>query len=384
MAVCLAMVAAGGMTGCQTLNKNKNAVASAENSEQGYYQDAMKELDKGHYTQASEALTNLRVFYPTGRYAEQALLDLMYVQFEAGEYENAIASAEQFIRLYPRNPQVSYAYYVRGVANMQGSSGGLNFVRLNQAQRDVSYLKVAFANFQELITKYPNSPYAADAAQRMLYIYNQIAEHELTIAKWYIKREAYVAAANRARWVFQYFPQSESTPEAIAILAYTNQKLGLTDLAQRYKTLLQINYPQWLNAQGQVKLSEARGNHHLLNKLTFGKLGRADDRPVVAESDYQGATKTQVIERAGSIRLPNVTLNQAPKSNETAGRSRKGINLGLGLPDESRNDAMGQSGNMGNARRSAWEVPSSVEPQQISNIRLNKPSDDVSSDAEEN
>ncbi|WP_227431006.1 outer membrane protein assembly factor BamD, partial [Psychrobacter sp. I-STPA6b] len=145
-----------------------------------------------------------RTFYPTGRYAEQALLDMMYAQFEINEYEAAANSSNQFISLYPSNPQVSYAYYVRGVANMQGSSEGIKLFPVNQAERDTAYYRLAFANFQELIGKYPNSPYAPDAAQRMIFIYNQFAESELNAANWYIEREAYVAAANRAKWVFQY------------------------------------------------------------------------------------------------------------------------------------------------------------------------------------
>ena len=119
------------LVGCQTFKnltggKDVDAVETAEKSEQAYYNDAITQIDKGRYTQAIEDLTNLRTFYPTGQYAEQALLDMMYAQYESGKYEMAAASAEQFIRLYPSNPQVSYAYYVRGVANMQGSSEVLN------------------------------------------------------------------------------------------------------------------------------------------------------------------------------------------------------------------------------------------------------------------
>ena len=230
------------LVGCQTFKnltggKDVDAVATAEKSEQGYYNDAIAQIDKGRYTQAIEDLNNLRTFYPTGQYAEQALLDVMYAQYESGKFEAAAASAEQFISLYPSNPQVSYAYYVRGVANMQGSSEGLKLFKLNQAERDTAYLRIAFANFQELINKYPNSPYAPDAAQRMTFIYNQFAESEMSAANWYVEREAYVAAVNRAKWVFQYYPLSESVPDALAVLAYSHEKLGLNDLANEYKTL---------------------------------------------------------------------------------------------------------------------------------------------------
>ena len=356
------------LVGCQTFKnltggKDVDAVATAEKSEQGYYNDAIAQIDKGRYTQAIEDLNNLRTFYPTGQYAEQALLDVMYAQYESGKFEAAAASAEQFISLYPSNPQVSYAYYVRGVANMQGSSEGLNLFKLNQAERDTAYLRIAFANFQELINKYPNSPYAPDAAQRMTFIYNQFAESEMSAANWYVEREAYVAAVNRAKWVFQYYPLSESVPDALAVLAYSHEKLGLNDLANEYKTLLQINYPNMLSADGRVKLNTKR-ERTLFNKLTFGQLNRFNKDTSVATGNYSGATKTQVIRNANQLRLPsdnaaaanaNAPLNMSPK------RANSGINVGLGLPEASTERVTSQS-STGDTAREAEVDPQNMNP----------------------
>ncbi|WP_201591215.1 outer membrane protein assembly factor BamD [Psychrobacter pulmonis] len=356
------------LVGCQTFKnltggKDVDAVATAEKSEQGYYNDAIAQIDKGRYTQAIEDLNNLRTFYPTGQYAEQALLDVMYAQYESGKFEAAAASAEQFISLYPSNPQVSYAYYVRGVANMQGSSEGLKLFKLNQAERDTAYLRIAFANFQELINKYPNSPYAPDAAQRMTFIYNQFAESEMSAANWYVEREAYVAAVNRAKWVFQYYPLSESVPDALAILAYSHEKLGLNDLANEYKTLLQINYPNMLSADGRVKLNTKR-ERTLFNKLTFGQLNRFNKDTSVATGNYSGATKTQVIRNANQLRLPsdnaaaanaNAPLNMSPK------RANSGINVGLGLPEASTERVTSQS-STGDTAREAEVDPQNMNP----------------------
>lgn len=358
------------LVGCQTFKnltggKDVDAVATAEKSEQGYYNDAIAQIDKGRYTQAIEDLTNLRTFYPTGQYAEQALLDVMYAQYESGKFEAAAASAEQFINLYPSNPQVSYAYYVRGVANMQGSSEGLKLFKLNQAERDTAYLRIAFANFQELINKYPNSPYAPDAAQRMTFIYNQFAESEMSAANWYVEREAYVAAVNRAKWVFQYYPLSESVPDALAVLAYSHEKLGLNDLANEYKTLLQINYPNMLSADGRVKLNTKR-ERTLFNKLTFGQLNRFNKDTSVATGNYSGATKTQVIRNANQLRLPsdnaaaantNAPLNMSPK------RANSGINVGLGLPEASTERVTSQSSTGDTAREA------DVDPQNMNPVR---------------
>lgn len=358
------------LVGCQTFKnltggKDVDAVATAEKSEQGYYNDAIAQIDKGRYTQAIEDLNNLRTFYPTGQYAEQALLDVMYAQYESGKFEAAAASAEQFISLYPSNPQVSYAYYVRGVANMQGSSEGLKLFKLNQAERDTAYLRIAFANFQELINKYPNSPYAPDAAQRMTFIYNQFAESEMSAANWYVEREAYVAAVNRAKWVFQYYPLSESVPDALAVLAYSHEKLGLNDLANEYKTLLQINYPNMLSADGRVKLNTKR-ERTLFNKLTFGQLNRFNKDTSVASGNYSGATKTQVIRNANQLRLPsdnaaaanaNAPLNMSPK------RANSGINVGLGLPEASTERVTSQSSTGDTAREA------DVDPQNMNPVR---------------
>jgi outer membrane protein assembly factor BamD len=353
------------LVGCQTFKNltggaDVDAVETAEKSEQGYYNDAIAQIDKGRYTQAIEDLTNLRTFYPTGQYAEQALLDIMYAQYESGKYEMAAASAEQFINLYPSNPQVSYAYYVRGVANMQGSSEGLKLFKLNQAERDTAYLRIAFANFQELINKYPNSPYTPDAAQRMTFIYNQFAESEMSAANWYIEREAYVAAVNRAKWVFQYYPLSESIPEAIAVLAYSHDKLGLTDLANEYKTLLQINYPNWLTNDGRVKL-ETKRDRTWLNKLTFGQLGRSSMQDTsVATGEYNGATKTQMIRNVNQLRLPSDNTTNAPAVNTSAVRNA-GINVGLGLPEASTERVTSQS-STGSTAREATVDPQNMNP----------------------
>ncbi len=355
------------LVGCQTFKnltgKDVDAVETAEKSEQSYYRDAITQIDKGRYTQAVEDLTNLRTFYPTGQYAEQALLDMMYAQYASGKYETAAASAEQFIRLYPTNPQVSYAYYVRGVANMQGSSEGIKLFKLNQAERDTAYLRIAFDNFQELINKYPNSPYAPDAAQRMTFIYNQFAQSELTAANWYIEREAYVAAVNRAKWVFQYYPLSESMPEAIAILAYSHQQLGLTDLAKEYKTLLQINYPNWLTSDGRVKLA-TKADRSWLNKLTFGQLGRASMKDVSsADGQYNGATKTQVIRAAAQLSLP-ASSAAAPTALSAVPARQKGINIGLGLPES----ATEQVSSQGSASAAAQEA-AAIDSQNVNPTR---------------
>lgn len=357
-------------TGCQTVKgvfgkgkKDDISATQARTTQQGYYSEAQNYIAKGSYARATATLKDLRTFYPAGEYAEQALLDQMYAEFQHGDYLDAVASAERFIQSYPSNPQIAYAYYVRGVANMQVANDGLSkYTNLNPAHQDMGYYRVAFANLQELIARYPNSQYAPDAALRLRYMYNLFAEHEMNIARWYIKRQAYVASANRAKWVFQYYPQSEATPEAIATLAYSYQQLGMTDTARQYQQLLAINYPQLLDRNGNVRLEDARTGSSWLNKATLGLLGQSAtnrDLSAIKPDATKTATKTQVIQpslqqqaaiqQAASLRLanadvapnaptatPNTNLPNTPaqEAEPVAPNPLDNINFGLGLPPD--------------------------------------------------
>lgn len=344
------------LTGCQStksgkfFGKNQEDITSfkAKNSEQGYYQEALTHIEKGNFAKAVATLNDLRTFYPAGEYSEQALLDLMYAQFQQGEYLDAVASSERFIQLYPTNPQIGYAYYVRGVANMQTASLGiLKYAKLNTAHRDTGYYKIAFNNFQELINKYPTSQYAPDSALRMQYIYNQLAESEMQIARWYIKRKAYLASANRAKWVFQYYPQSPAVPEAIATLAYNYDKLGMTDTAEQYKQLLKINYPNLLTSNGKVVLENSRSASDWLNKISLGVLGKSQKTQLNTTNEITRniaiATKPQIIQsvqQAMQLQLPSVSEpveeeneNVSETENKATETKSKKVNFGLDLPD---------------------------------------------------
>lgn len=313
------------LTGCSSLqlSKKSDVVAHATTTAQGYYQEAEAALAKGHHGIAKQALDNIRTFYPSDKYAEQALLDLIYVHYQLGDGEALTAASTQFLQLYPNSPHADYALYAQGVTHMQGSPKAGRFFKLDQSERDTAYLRLAFADFSNLVTRYPNSTYAADAALRMTDIYNQFAQHELNSAYWYVKRQAYVAAANRASGIFQYYPQSTAIPEAIAILAYSHEQLGMNDNANQYKTLLQINYPNYLTADGRVLLPKANIGlwQKTLNAISFGKLGRVNAVSLDGASRYQGATRTQTIQHAQSLRLPQaatgVNINFGSNSNPT-------------------------------------------------------------------
>ncbi|OOR89726.1 outer membrane protein assembly factor BamD [Moraxella bovis] len=327
------------LSGCSTLKgigkKDSEVVQSAEQSELGYYKTAQAALEKNRYNEAMSALNSLRTFYPTGQYAEQALLDLIYAQYRANDFELVTKSTAEFIRSYPTGRHVDYALYVQGVTNMGGAPKASRLFNLDQSQRDVSYLRLAFQDFSNLIKHFPNSAYAPDAAQRMRAIYNDFAEHELVAARWYVKRDAYVAAANRAKWVFQYFPQSDGVPEAIAILAHSNEQLGLTDTANQYKTLLQINYPQYLGANGQVNIGNSQSfAKKALSSISFGRFGRAKDTPTYQGGQYDGATRTQIITSAQALSLPQASPESADIATPKPADTRNTRRIGLGLPTD--------------------------------------------------
>lgn len=339
-----AVLAGSVLTGCASMSglfgtkKKDDVITTADKTEQQYYDYAQESIAKSHNNEAVIALNNIRTFYPTGRLAEQALLDLIYVQYQQGNYEAVTQSTAEYIRLYPTSRNIDYALYVQGVTNMNGAPKGPRLYRVNQAERNTAYLRLAFQDFQSLVNNYPNSTYAADAAQRMVAIYNALAENELVAARWYIKRDAMVAAANRAKWVFQYFPQSESVPEAVAILAYTNEQLGLTETSNEYKTLLQINYPQYLSNDGTVRLSGTGAKttaQKVLSAISFGKLGRASDAPAF-EGQYAGQTRTQSIRQAQALRLPETNESKIESSNNSLipENQRRLPNLNLGLPSD--------------------------------------------------
>lgn len=299
------------VSGCTTLKdaigKKDEVVATAEKSASAYYQDAQASLAKERYREAIIALTNVRTFYPSSSQAEQALLDLIYAQYQANDFEAVTQSTDEFIRSYPTSRHIDYALYTQGVTNMGGSPKASRLFKMDQSQRDTSWLRLAFNDFHALVSNFPNSPYAPDAAQRMIALYNDFAEHEMTAARWYIKRDAYLAATNRAKWVFQHYPQSEAVPEAIAILAYSYDKLGMTDTAKQYKTLLQINYPQYLSANGEVRLPNQGASSwgkRTLSMITLGKLGRNKDNFEAVSGNYTGETRTQVIRQAAGLSLP--------------------------------------------------------------------------------
>jgi outer membrane assembly lipoprotein YfiO len=209
------------------------------------YAEAAAELDSGSYKRAIELYEKLEARYPFGRYAMQAQLDVAYAYYRADEPEDALAAADRFIKLYPQNPYVDYAYYLKGIVNYNRSIGFLDrFIPTDASQRDPGSAMDAFKDFAVLVERFPNSKYAEDARQRMVYLRNNLAMNEVNVARYYMKRGAYLAAANRANYVIQHYQRTSAVDDALEVLIDAYRALGKDDLAADVKRVLDLNRQQ--------------------------------------------------------------------------------------------------------------------------------------------
>jgi outer membrane protein assembly factor BamD len=232
----------------------KDRDALDDRSASDLYAAAKRSLDGRNWDRAIYTYKTLQTRYPFGRYTEQSMLDLSYGYFKANEPENALSHLNRFIRTYPTHPNVDYAFYLKGVVNYEENLGFLE--RLMPARvrdRDQSSARDAFIDFSELIRRYPDSRYVADARQRMVFLRNNLAAYEVGVADYYLRREAYIAAANRARYSLETYPNTPENAEALAILHQAYTELNLPELADSAMIVLALNYPDHYYVLGQKK-----------------------------------------------------------------------------------------------------------------------------------
>ena len=195
------------------------------------YEEARTSLSNGSYTQAIDRFEQLVARYPFGTYAVQSQLMIIYAHYRAGQYESAIAAAERFQRMHPRNEHVAYTLYMSGVTRQaKGPSGMAAMLGVDETLRDPEPSRRAFSEFRELVEQYPDSEYADDARARMDEIRTELAAYELYVGRFYLEREAYIAAAKRAQTVTTRYPGTPAVPEAMRMLAEAYRGLGLTSL----------------------------------------------------------------------------------------------------------------------------------------------------------
>jgi outer membrane protein assembly factor BamD len=209
------------------------------------YAEAKDALDSGDYQKAIDMFETLEARYPFGRYAKQAQLDAAYAYYKFEEPDSAIAAAERFIKLHPKSPHVDYAYYLKGLANFdRGKTIISKVVPRDPSERDPTPMLRAFEDFSVIVKRYPDSRYADDARRRMIYLRNKLAQYELNVADYYMRRGAYVAAINRATYVLENYQGAQAIPQALKTLVRAYRKLGLNDLARDALRVLRANYPK--------------------------------------------------------------------------------------------------------------------------------------------
>ncbi len=211
-------------------------------SAQKFYNEASASMADGNYGDAAKYLEGLEARYPFGQYAMQAQMDVAYAYYKDGKPDAAIAAANRFIKLHPRNPHVDYAYYLKGLVNFNRNLGFIQrFVPVDTSQRDPRTTLNSFNDFAELARRFPDSEYSEDAISRMIYLRNNLAMHELHVARYYMKRGAHLAAANRAIVVIEKYQRTPAVGEALEILLKAYHELGLEGLSDDAIRVLALN-----------------------------------------------------------------------------------------------------------------------------------------------
>jgi outer membrane protein assembly factor BamD len=238
----LVIILLAGISSC-TYFKDKGDPTETWSAER-LYAEAKGALDSGNYSKAVEYYEKLEGRFPFGVYGQQALLDLAYAYYKNDNTDASISAAERFIKLNPQNAHVDYAYYLKGLANFNRGKGFVErYLPIDTSQRDPGSALTAFQDFSELLRLFPDSQYADDAKQRMVYLRNLLAEHEVNVANYYMRRGAFVAAVNRARYVIEKYPRTPSVPDALVVMAKAYKIMEMDDLSQDALRVLELNYP---------------------------------------------------------------------------------------------------------------------------------------------
>ncbi|NOT11856.1 MAG: outer membrane protein assembly factor BamD [Methylococcaceae bacterium] len=237
------------LQGCETLKSLASGSSDTEDEYVGwtaekFLAEAKKTLESGNFEKAIKLYEALEARYPFGDFSAQTQIDIAYAYYKNGDPDNAIAAADRFIKINPRNPSVDYAYYLKGLINYNRGIGFLDrFLPSDTSQRDPGNARDAYENFTELLRRFPNSKYADDAKQRMTALRNNLAMHEVHVARYYMKRKAYIAAVNRASTVLEKYDRTPAVPYALLVLqeAYTN--LEMPEFAKDMTRVYEQNYP---------------------------------------------------------------------------------------------------------------------------------------------
>ncbi len=278
---CLLLLAAAG---CSSAPKPDESPATEE-SASAVYRKIQAQMERGNFLTASEMLEQFELSFPFGAFAQNTKLDLMYSYLRSYDYDSAIETANRFLSLHQLHPQADYVHYIRGIAAYRKITSTNNFFfPADVSQQEMGRALQAFNYFQELVLRYPESDFITDVEKRMVALRNMMARHELHIANYYLKRRAWVAAANRGQYVVRHFPSAPAVPDALAIMVQSYRLLGMTDLATATLNVLASNYPGHSHVQkdGSFLDEFPEGNQRSwVNRVTMGLV----DEPKVPHFD---------------------------------------------------------------------------------------------------
>lgn len=231
-----------GLIGCSSSDDEVDRIP--DKSAQALFKDARVQLDKQQYQRAVAILSAIDSRFPFGPISHQVQLDLIYAYYKLGDTAQGIALTDRFLRLNPDHPSIDYVYYMRALLNISTEENQIQeMAGIDRSDRDPSASRAAFSDLKVILTKYPQSKYAADARQRMVAIKSRLAKYEIAVARFNMKREAYAAAANRGRYIVEYYSPSDEVEAALKIMIDAYDKLGLTELKNNAQKVLAANYP---------------------------------------------------------------------------------------------------------------------------------------------
>jgi outer membrane protein assembly factor BamD len=259
------------LTACSSDDEGLNTF-----DEEGLYRLGIQSLDISNWPRAIAVFQQIEAQFPFGQYAAQSQLELIYAYYRNGESEAARAAADRFIRLYPDNSSIDYAYYMKGMAYYSEDGRILGrYLPTDPSKRDPGKARESFADFAQLLSQFPSSEYAPDARARMIYLRNLLSAYEIHVAEFYIQRQAYLSALNRARYVVENYQSTPAVPRALEIIVEMYLRMGMNDLADASLAVLRQNYPDSpaLNTNGDFVVSTQITDPSVLYSMSFGLLG---------------------------------------------------------------------------------------------------------------
>ena len=265
------------LTACSVFDPEANL-----KSEKQLWETAQMHMDGRRYLDTITALEELDRRFPFGQYADGTQLNLIYSYFKTSKFDLARLTADRFIRLNPDHPQAAYAQYMKGLSSYASNNSIVSrYLPGDETGRDLGGARDAINDFTQLLERYPDSEFAEDATLRLIYVRNQLAEYEVNVSRYYIRRGAYLAAANRARQVVEGYPSTPAVIDALISMYLAYEALGLPQESQDALFVLSKNYPQYVAGdRGYQRLAPGvlyDEGETLAGILTFGFLGSAPD-----------------------------------------------------------------------------------------------------------